>query len=331
MPLEIGKTAINYIAANALATDSKRIGLTFHGGGEPTIHWEFLTAITNYARSIANVLGLSCSIDIGTNGVLDSAKIAWLTRNLDSATVSVDGPREIHDAQRPMADGTGSFQAVMNTLAQFEQCGFPFQLRTTVTNDLLPRLKQFLEEMMSLVPSVRLHQLEPMFPVGRGAGQDQLTPPVNKLGKAFRSLTTWARNKRYPVIMSSCNIGSAREYYCGAYGDNFVVTPDGSVTTCYEVSSPSNIYWNLFQIGEYNNAESKFRIFDERVEKLRKQGIENIESCVGCFARFSCGGDCPVKRITLRAQNDAEQRCQVIRMLVLEEARDKLESAKPAS
>jgi len=328
MPLEIGKTAINYIAANALATDSKRISLTFHGGGEPTYYWEFITAVTAYARTIAKVLDLSGSIHIGTNGVLDSAKIEWMIKNLDSATISIDGPQDIHDAQRPMADGTGSFLAVMNTVTRFQQSGFPFQIRTTVTSTLLSRLHEFIEEMGTCIPSVRMHQLEPMFPTGRGAKLNELAPPINEFSNAMRSIMLWARNSKYPVMMSSCNISSSREYYCGSYGENFVVTPDGNVTTCYEVSSPSDPHWRLFHIGEYLQSEGKFRVNSQRVDDLRRKGVADIAACGGCFARFSCGGDCPVKRIALREHHTAEKRCQTIKMLTLEEAQYKLETAK---
>ena len=329
MPPEIGKAAINFIAANAITAGSKTIRLTFHGGGEPTVHWDFLTAMTGYARSIAKVLDLRCSVHVGTNGVLDGGQIDWLTEHLDSATVSIDGPVDVHDEQRPTAQGTGSFEFTMNTLEEFERRGFPFQLRTTVTAKLLPRLRDFVETMARHTPSVRVHQLEPMFPSGRGNALDSLVPPTQAFTDAYRSIAAWTAESRYPVSISSCDVGSAREYYCGAYGDNFVVAPDGSVTTCYEVSSPSDAHWDLFNIGFYEQDKGKFRIFDERIQKLRELGSNEIADCGDCFARFTCGGDCPVKRITLRTQSGSNQRCNVIKTLTLEGIRDKLERTMP--
>jgi len=329
MPVEVGRAAVNFVVANALARNSDLFHITLHGGGEPTLHWEFLTAIVAYARVLAGRLELKCHIAIGSNGNLPEDRRRWLMENLDSATISIDGPQDIHDAQRPCADGRGSYGAVLETIREFEAAGFRYQLRTTVTRRLLPRLQSFVESMAELAPHAQVLQFEPMFLRGRGTLHGSLAPTPREFEAAYIPVARWAEGRRYRASVSACDITGAKERYCGIYGDSFIVTPDGNVTTCYETSGPGDFHWDWFHIGRYAPERRRFEIDADRVRRLREMGRKDLAGCEDCFSRLTCAGDCPAKRIELREAGRPGERCGMIRNVTLATVREKLVSIRP--
>ena len=56
--LDVEKRGIDFVAANARRKRVPEIEITFHGGGEPTVHWKVMTESLQYAREVASLLGL---------------------------------------------------------------------------------------------------------------------------------------------------------------------------------------------------------------------------------------------------------------------------------
>ena len=108
MDFEMAARAIDFIVDNAVKNGGEMIRVNFHGGGEPTLAFDFIKKVCAYANELATKHKLNLNLEIGTNLVMDREKLDFLINNFHSFTVSIDGPKEIHDRNRPTAGGKGS-------------------------------------------------------------------------------------------------------------------------------------------------------------------------------------------------------------------------------
>lgn len=97
--------------------EKKDLVLNFYGG-EPFIYIEMIKYISSKLNEEFKKSANSFSFNINTNGSLvNSETISQLKYiGLDSITITLDGPREIHNANRPLSNGHGSFDVIIGNL-----------------------------------------------------------------------------------------------------------------------------------------------------------------------------------------------------------------------
>lgn len=133
MSLETAKSGIDFIARNASESGQQTIQVGYHGGGEPTLHWSVMQASHAYARGVAAARGLSLSASTSTNGMISDTHADWIISNFQGATISFDGVPALHDLNRVTPSGSGSSERVMRTMRRFDEAGFSYGVRLTVT------------------------------------------------------------------------------------------------------------------------------------------------------------------------------------------------------
>jgi serine-type anaerobic sulfatase-maturating enzyme len=119
---------VEYIAAQ----DAQEIVFTWHGG-EPTLMGLpfFQRVVELQAKHLPP--GRSVSNDLQTNGtLLDEQWCVFLAENEFLVGLSIDGPREFHDAHRPDKGGGGSFDKVFAAAERLKRHGVVFSALTTV-------------------------------------------------------------------------------------------------------------------------------------------------------------------------------------------------------
>lgn len=319
MPLEIARAAIDFIVTNAQLTKALSITVGFHGGGEPTFgrSWQVVTGAVEYARRRAAETGLKLRTLIVTNGVLSETKRNWLVANLNSISLSLDGPDDIQNRQRPLRNGGPTYSAVMKTIEYFEKCGFQYDVRVTVTNESVRRMLEIVQ-FIAENTSRRTVAIEPITVCGRCA-ENRVTEMIPDL-----FLTEFLKCRlAFPSIRlrySACSLGRPRQTFCGACGKNFDVTPDGLVTACNEITEASNPLAGLFIFGRYDANRRAFEFDNDKIRRLLQRTVENIPFCRDCFAKYSCAGDCPVRvaRVTGDIMDTrANGRCEISRGVLL--------------
>ena len=103
-------------------------------GGEPTLagldfYREVVQLQKHYARP-----GIDIRNAIQTNGTLIDAEWAqFFAENHFLVGLSLDGPAELHNLNRPDSQGHGSFQAVMRAVHLFEKYHVDFNILCVVT------------------------------------------------------------------------------------------------------------------------------------------------------------------------------------------------------
>jgi len=130
MNFNVAKNAIDF-----LCDFSKGVSIGFFGG-EPLMNWDLITQVVDYVKSVNREKGPKCkcggkkdctvcgglgvlppSFHVTTNGtLLNEERVKFLAENKFSLIVSIDGPKEIHDANRVDSKGMGSYDKVMQGL-----------------------------------------------------------------------------------------------------------------------------------------------------------------------------------------------------------------------
>lgn len=316
MAWPMAQSALDLVFDRAVKRRTNSVGVNLHGGGEATLEWDLLVQIVEYTRARAAERGMTANITIGTNGLLSEARAKWIGSHLDTATVSLDGPPDVHNASRPTVGGGRSYDTVVRTLRIFDDLGLKYGVRMTVTSAWVERLPEAVE---SVAGACRAHtiQAEPVFPVGRSDGQDDITPDSKIFIQAFRQASAVARRHGRELEYSGARLGVMTDRFCEAAGRSFAVTPTGEVSSCYEVTEPKDTRAELFFWGRYDKETQTFDLDETRRRKQRRLTVHNKPNCQTCFCKWHCAGDCTAKLAYLGDPLDTagSPRCEVNRAL----------------
>jgi uncharacterized protein len=325
MNLDTARRAIQYVVSNAARRGVSQLDLMFHGGGEPTVNWEVLTGSVEYARRIAGEFGLRLCTSMATNGVLSEEKLDWLCSNIHSASVSFDGLPSCQDETRLDVLGKGSSQRVMRSLRRFDAARLRYGIRLTVTDGQIGRLADSVEFIFSNFHPNGV-QVEPVYQLGRW--RDGPSAESMEFVKAFREAKDRARRYGGLVSFSGARVGLLTNHFCGVSRDAFSVAPSGNITGCFEVFSENRPWAERFFYARPDpNGGYEYNL--PVLDNLRRASVEHKSHCDGCYARYTCAGDCTHKALELNGDVEfaGAGRCHVIRELTRDMILEKIEAA----
>lgn len=332
MDLDIAKSAIDLVIENAKEKNLKSIHLGYHGGGEPlmkkNIPW--IDEVNNYARKKSKDNNLIVGINSATNGFLSLKSLEWVVHNLDSVNVSLDGPEDIQNKQRPNKFGGPSYKPALRTINYLEKNNFKYGIRSTITEESVNRMEEILKHFMEISSLKRFH-FESLFECGRCESNNLKAPSSGDFIKNFIKTKELAYKNGINLYNSGSDLDKIGFKFCGAAGDNFFVTPDGNVTSCLEVSRPDDDMNEIFIIGGFDKVKGKFVFNNEKLNALRKRVVQNVAGCEDCFAKYNCSGDCLAKSCASSGNlynSENNVRCEVNRALLLHEIKQKLKNGK---
>lgn len=329
MPWEMVGGVLTRVVENAVRLRVPQVSVHVHGGGDVSAAWPLVVATREYLRDLTASNRIGCNTSIGLNGVLDPEQQCWIMENIDSATVSIDGPPSIQNSQRPLPNGDPSFTAVHDTLKAFDAAHYPYAIRTTVTAESVDHLQEIISFFCEEYEVKRI-KCEPMYPRGRGA-QPQFHPPdATTFVQQFRKARSAASTAGRELVYSGARLEVLTNVFCQAAADSCAVTPDGWVTSCYEVLSADDPYADMFFYGRYNLELQKFEIDETRRQQLYDMSVLNKPSCDHCFCKWHCAGDCPVKSLhSERMASDLlPDRCYISRELTKDQLIEAVERTK---
>jgi uncharacterized protein len=326
MPWETAKAAIDWIINHTTLKGRNKLNVSFHGGGEVTTSAELMKRCVKYARQQASHHRITVRFDAGLNGVMDSRTLGWIIENLDGATVSLDGLKEIQNLQRPLANGKASYDLVCHTLRRLDERRFRYGIRATVTRESLEKLVDSVGFIAKNFQATVI-QLEPVFIAGR-AIRNSLAPVDPQLFvEHYRKALAEARQYGVELKYSGARFNIITNTFCKVpTGNAFAVTQDGRVASCYEITSIDDTRAALFFYGKFDRQSGKFELDCEKIRKLRSLTVENKPYCQTCFCKWHCAGDCPAKMALLGDAWDTSTnpRCIINRELTKDQMKEYL-------
>jgi uncharacterized protein len=314
MSLDVAQAAIDYLVKSAKILGKHQIDVWMFGG-EPTLPWNTLVEATQYLRSQASKHGLESSVGITTNGCVAPPKARWLAENMDNILLSVDGPQDIHDAQRG-----GSFNRVFGTAKEIYQTApQKLRFRATVSAASVPRLPEMVRFFGENFPGC-VQAYEPLFAMGRAKANPLAQPPEDSLFfEKFREAMEVAKtlNVRVKTSMTAGAWQATATSFCGASGGNFTVCYDGRVVSCHRMAEAGvHDASSLFCYGRYDPLVKRFMFEDDQNLRLQRLTVTSIPECQDCFAQYNCRGDCPANKAAISPSSfwkETSYRCEAIK------------------
>lgn len=219
-------------------------------GGEPLGAWNTVEYVTGNIHELCRRHGVTLLGGMTTNStLLHQGRFDWLVKHgITAFQVTLDGPREIHDARRVSLHKTGSFDVIWKRLAMMKASTFPeldVVIRVHFDADSWPSLvgesgfvatvvEAFLRDDLRF----RLH-FNPVEQWGAGSAEGirYFASHRDALAAREKILACVAQTglgpNQVPQLLKGVEVGESGHTVCYAARANaFVVRADGAVSKC---------------------------------------------------------------------------------------------------
>jgi uncharacterized protein len=261
-------------------------------GGEPLANRPVLQATTRHAAERAAAQGVSLTFAITTNGTLLRPEDGDLFEEFGFAvTLSLDGPKDVHDALRPFKNGGGSYDRIMDRVRPLlgRQRSMQVSARVTVTPANL-MLRETLEQLIG--EGFHSVGFSPLLSAPAKAGEMQPRDLELMLGAMLDCSREYERRvlagERYPFAnmdnaMREIGRGTHRPYPCGAGAGYLGVSAEGELAACHRFVGDA-----AGAIGSLDDGIDRGR----QDAWLHDRHVHRQLPCGTCWARYLCGGGC---------------------------------------
>jgi uncharacterized protein len=287
MSLEMVKKGVDFLFDNSPM--QKDLSLIFFGG-EPLLEFKLIKNTVPYVREKEAETGKKTNLSMVTNGILLSDEVVdFLMSNKIGCQVSIDGPKEIHNINRVLPTGKGSYDLVLPGIKRLIAAR-PHKVSARVT---IPRG-------MVDIPSVLDHLLSLGFgsvhtePSVAGAGDLMVTgDDISEIKRQIESVALFlvdsVRKNRYfsytnlvKFIRMTRVVRERIPFFCGAFRTYFALSQDGGFYPCHRF-----VGMEEYRMGDIDNGLDL-----SLQEKILDLAVDNRPACRDCWARYFCGGGC---------------------------------------
>lgn len=264
-------------------------------GGEPLLRFDLIKKVIPYADRKAEELHKTIKYTITTNGtLLTDETIQFIAENKVSATVSLDGSREIHDENRVFPDGSGSFSKVFPSYTRLKEKAGETTTLAIMSSFNVP-MKDIAQSLLDLgIPDIKIA------PAVSSAGELEIPVPGDGsrdssdiYNRRFEELVRYFLENEmifqenppieFTRIFQTLDKREKRPTNCGAAYMRLAVDADGNILPCDNFIAEPAFYMGNVLTG----LDKSYR------ETFKEMRAANSETCRACWARDLCGGWCP--------------------------------------
>ncbi len=294
MTAEVGKAAIDYLLHYSQGRHNLEVDFF---GGEPTINFDVVKQVVEYARSKEKEYNKEFRFTLTTNGLLlDEDMIDFINREMYNVVCSTDGRKEVNDRVRARVDGSGCYDAIIPHFQELVQRRLAsgnentqYYVRGTFTKynkdfgeDVL-HMNELGFDQISIEPVVAdpstpyaltYDDLEEVY-----AEYERLSNILierKKAGKGFNFF-----HFMIDLDQGPCAIKRLRG--CGCGNEYVAITPDGDVYPCHQFVG--NEEWKMGNVFDRS-------INQEMKDQFARATVYHKENCRDCWAKFYCSGGC---------------------------------------
>lgn len=289
MPWEVARQAIDYAFRRAGRADT--VNITFFGG-EPLLNKPVLRQAIQYSQELGRVQGKRVTYSMTTNAtLLDDEIIGYIKRYNFGLMVSLDGPKEIQDAMRPLANGQGSFDLATANIKRLMAQRRSVTVRCTLSNRCLdrPAIVDFLEGFgfTRVAMSRCLGTAEHLGPYDIGPKENATLRAQDDffIDRLIAQLARGERIRFNPWAAAVRNIHDKenRRMRCGVGRGCTTVGIDGRLYPCHRY-----VGMQAYVLGDIRTGIDRGRFAD-----YLRGYFKTRQKCETCWALNLCGGYCP--------------------------------------
>ncbi|MBC8138603.1 MAG: anaerobic sulfatase maturase [Fibrella sp.] len=288
-------------------------------GGEPTLLGvRFFRRVVDLQKKYAN--GKTVTNALQTNGTLLTEEWgAFLKENRFLVGLSLDGPREMHDAYRVDKQGHSSFDRVMAGMEILQKKGVEYNTLTVISriNSQKPlETYRFLRDHGSgFLQFIPLVERSAQVPSQTEDGLIQLTLAAPRDRHA--SVTDWSvRSEDYGTFLTTifdewvrhdvgktfvqsfdvalgiwAGVGASLCVFGETCGDALAMEHNGDVYSCDHFVYPE------YRLGNLNQTPLAQLVASPQQRKFGTDKRDTLPAyCRSCDVRFACNGECPKHR-----------------------------------
>lgn len=287
MSAETVQAALDFVERQA--PQLKRLAVSWYGG-EPLLALDIIESLTTGFLRLSEKYGFNYSSAVITNGyLLDRAAVDRLCElKVTDAQVTIDGPAEVHDRKRPLANGRSSFDTILRNL-DYAAKRLRISVRVNVDKEHTPAtVARLLDELESaglrgrVFPHFAL--MEPATRVCSNISENCYdTAAFSKVETDYYAMLLergFGINRLPAPCFTACMAQLVNSY---------VVDHDGDMYRCFNyVGDKSHSCGNL-------SAEVDFR--HPEFQRLFAVDPFEYERCRECSVLPLCQGACPSRRL----------------------------------
>ena len=310
MSVETGKKALDFLIEKS--EDRKFLEVDFFGG-EPMLNFEAVKAIVEYGRKREKEANKVFRFTITTNGLMmNDEQLEFINREMKNVVLSIDGRKEVHDYMRPLPNGKGTYDRIVENFKRFAKArgDKEYYVRGTYTKNNL----DFSNDIMHLYElgfdqiSVEPVMADPKEPYAITEGD---------LAKIFREYEILAAKItdildsgkfinffHFMIDLDQGPCAIKRLRGCGSGNEYICIAPDGDIYPCHQ----------FVGIEKYHMGNIFDGTFDLDIKnEFASAHVYSKPECKKCWAKFYCSGGCNANNYTYAGDihNAHKLSCQI--------------------
>lgn len=290
MDPELARRAARFLVEASGDRDSVTLVLF---GGEPLLNPDALEAAVLEGEAAAREHGKKFVVSLTTNGTRFTPEVLdFLSEHPVSISVSIDGPPDLHDANRryPGAKGGGSYDDIVAGLKLLRaRLPRPPAARVTLTPDQWERIPEVFDHLLGLgFLEVGIAPASPISAQLLSTPQQDEALFAGFSQIAARFVQDAQRGRVLPFsnlldLLARLHLGQVKGAPCGAGLGYLALDAEGRFFLCHRLAGVDR-----FRVGDLDTGIDHASIR----ACLAQQAAPRQAACSACWARSLCAGGC---------------------------------------
>ena len=263
-------------------------------GGEPLLNWKVIKYGLEYLQKCQKTGNLPSKVDkiLITNGTLISPEIVGELKKHDvMVSVSIDGPKKIHDLNRVSRNGKGSFEKTLAGFHVLKKAGIRPTVSCVLNRESLGHATDIIRWLVdklgiralgfnhvSIVPNVFTY--DPVYEANFGKALIEVQEVIQD---SYPEVYERRMNHKINAFLDR----EILKADCTGCGEQMSVSPDGQIGICQGYMGSRKTFGGSVFDADYDPSRDSVFIDWSRRSPL------NMPQCYHCSALATCGGGCP--------------------------------------
>lgn len=268
---ETEKSILKYIKKNINAYKKIFIGWF---GGEPLLEKDRIISLTHKIKAICKESSVEYSASMTTNGYLFTDDFINQIEDIsiNKVQITIDGPKEYHDTKRPLINGGGTYERIIDNILKLTQKNVLINLRINID-------KENVEHIDSLFDQIPIESRE------------KIIIYISNLFQSKENLKTFdIYLKAIEKGFKFNNTGNSFIHCEVCKSNGITIEPDGKVVPCSMASE------NGYKYGYINSNGSLILKNENLYYKIKNTSPLKNNSCRACKKLPICAGGCSLAR-----------------------------------